>query len=113
MVERIKGSAGQDLLQKGTVMEIKCTGQLTKNGTISVDPEFLSNIKSGSKLLMTITAPDMATAIEDTERMSPEAKELLSFFENAKPVGVPSDPEELSHGRLMEERMEEKFPWSE
>lgn len=83
-------------------MEIECTGQLIKSGTISVDPELLSRVKQGSKLLMTITVPDdMPPATEDTGRMSPEAEELLSFFENAKSLGVPDDPEELRHGRLI------------
>ena len=31
-------------------------------------------------------------------------------MENAKPLGVSDDPEELSHSTLMEERMNEKVP---
>ena len=44
------------------------------------------------------------------KELSPDAKRLLKRMENAKPLGVPDDPEELSHSTLMEERMDEKFP---
>ena len=34
-------------------------------------------------------------------------------MENAKPLGLPDDPQELSHSKLMEERMDEKYPVTE
>jgi len=42
--------------------------------------------------------------------LSPATKRLLNRMKNAKSLGLPDDPRELSHSVLAEERMEEKFP---
>ena len=92
-------------------MEIQCVGKLYKKGRIEIDPALLSEIKSGTEIKLTISVPEKRHVKKPQKRLSQAAKELIEIFENARPIGVPDDPEEIGHSRLAEERMEEKFPW--
>ena len=94
-------------------MDIQCVGKLYKRGRIEIDPTLLSKIKSGTEIKLTISIPERRPPQEKAAKeLSPAAKRLLKRMENAKPLGLPDDPHELSHSVLAEERMEEKFPWS-
>ena len=90
-------------------MEIECTGKISKNGQILIDSSLIEKIRIGTKIRIKIMVPEkeMDTAKKE---LSPAAKRLLKRMENAKPIGLPDDPHELSHSILAEERIEEKFP---
>ena len=92
-------------------MEIECVGKLSEKDKIRIDPSFLSGIKVGTEIRLKITVPEKKSKKKAAKELSPAAKRLLKRMENAKPLGLPDDPHELSHSVLAEERMEEKFPW--
>lgn len=92
-------------------MEIECVGQITEMGEIAVEPSLLEEIKVGAKIRLKITVPEKERTEKRGKDLSPGARQFLDMLENARPIGVPDDPEEISHSRLAEERMEEKFPW--
>lgn len=92
-------------------MEIECIGKISKNGQILVDPALIEKIRLGTKIRIKIMVPEKESD-RAKRKMSPAAKRFLNLLEKARPIGAPDDPEELSHSRLAEERMEEKFPWS-
>lgn len=93
-------------------MEIECVGRVSENGQILIDPSLIDKIKIGSKIRLKIMVPDKERETPKKE-LSPAAKRLLKRMENARPLGLPDDPHELSHSVLAEERMEEKFPCTE
>lgn len=93
-------------------MEIECVGKISGNGQILIDPSLIERTKIGSMIKLKITVPDQKDK-KDKKELDPATKRILQRMRNAKPIGAPDDPEELSHSRLMEERMEEKFPWTE
>ena len=90
-------------------MEIECVGKKIGDDQILIDPSLIDQAEIGSTIKLKITVPDQKEKRGKRE-LSPAAKRLLRRMENAKPLGVPDDPEELSHYKLMEERMDEKFP---
>ena len=92
-------------------MEIECIGQITGKGKITVKPSLLEEIKLGSKIRLRIIVPEKERKEKRPKDLSQAAKQFLEMLDNARPIGVPDDPEEISHSRLAEERMEEKFPW--
>ena len=92
-------------------MEIECVGKLYQRGQIRIDPKLLSQLKSGTEIKLTISVPEKGRVKKPQRELSTAAKRLLRRMENAKPLGLPDDPRELSHSVLAEERMEEKFPW--
>lgn len=91
-------------------MEIECNGQISEMGKITIDPSILAEMKVGSKIRLKITVPEKKRKEKRRKGLSPGARRLLEMLENARPIGVPDDSEEISHSRLAEERMEEKFP---
>ena len=91
-------------------MEIECVGKKIGDDQILVDPSLIDQAEIGSTINLKITVPDQKERRGEKE-LSPVTKRLLKRMENAKPLGLPDDPEELSHSRLMEERMDEKFPY--
>jgi len=97
-------------LSGGKTMEIECIGKKSGNGLILIDPLLIDQAKIGSTIKLKITVPDEKEK-KDKEGLDPATMRILERMENAKPLGVPDDPEELSHSRLMEERMDEKFPY--
>ena len=90
-------------------MEIECVGKIFGNGQILINPSLIDQAEIGSTINLKITVPDQKEKKAKKE-LSPATKRLLKRMENAKPLGVPDDPQEISHSRLMEERMDEKFP---
>ena len=92
-------------------MEIECIGKLYQRGQIRIDPKLLSELKSGTEIKLTISVPEQRHIKKSKKGLSQAAKDLIEMLENAPSIGVPDDPEEISHSRLAEERMEEKFPW--
>ncbi len=92
-------------------MEIECIGELTDKDIIKVDPRVFENIAVGSTLKVSVMVTDAEDDEKKPKELSPAARRLLERMENAQRIGVPEDPEELSHSKLAEERMEEKFPW--
>ena len=92
-------------------MEIECIGKLSEKDKIRIDPGLLSGMKVGTEIRLKITVPEKRSKKKAAKELSPAAKRLLKRMENAKPLGLPDDPHELSHSVLAEERMEEKFPW--
>ena len=91
-------------------MEIECVGKKSGDGLILIDPSLIEQAKIGSTINLKITVHDEKDK-KDQEGLDPATKRILEGMENAKSLGVPDDPEELSHSRLMEERMDEKFPY--
>jgi hypothetical protein len=92
-------------------MEIECVGKLSEKDKIRIDPSFLDGIKVGTEIRLKITVPEQRHVKKPKKGLSQAAKDLIEMLENAPSIGVPDDPEEISHSRLAEERMEEKFPW--
>lgn len=92
-------------------MEIECNGQISEMGKITIDPSILAEMKVGSKIRLKITVPEKERKEKRRKGLSPATKRLLKRMKNAKSLGLPDDPRELSHSVLAEERMEEKFPW--
>lgn len=93
-------------------MEIECVGKKSGNGQILIDPLLIDQAKIGSTIKLKIIVPDQKEK-KGKKGLSPATKRLLKRMKNAKPLGLPDDPRELSHSVLAEERMEEKFPWLE
>ena len=91
-------------------MEIECVGKLYERGEIRIDPSLFSDLKSGTEIRLKISVPEKRPEKKPQKGLNQAAKELIETFENARPIGVPDDPEEISHSRLAEERMEEKYP---
>ena len=91
-------------------MEIECVGKIFRNGQILIDPSLIEQAEIGSTIKLKITLPDQKEK-RGKKELSQATKRLLKRMENAKPLGLPDDPHELSHSVLAEERMEEKFPW--
>ena len=92
-------------------MEIECVGKIYERGKISIDPALMPVMQVGTEIRLKITVPEMRPNKKSPKGLSPAARELIEMLDNARPIGVPDDPEEISHSRLAEERMEEKFPW--
>ena len=92
-------------------MKLECIGKLTDKDNIKVDPRVFENVAVGSTLKVSVMIPDAQGDEKTPKELSPAARRLLERMENAQRIGVPEDPEELSHSKLAEERMEEKFPW--
>ncbi len=92
-------------------MEIECVGKISEKGKITIDPALLSEMKVGTKIRLKITVPEKKHKKKEPKDLSPAAKQFLEMLDNARPIGVPDDPQEISHSRLAEVRMEEKFPW--
>ena len=92
-------------------MEIECVGQISEKGKITIDPSLFAEMKVGSKIRLKITVPEKERKEKRRKDISPGARRFIEMLENARPIGLPDDPEEISHSRLAEERMEEKFPW--
>jgi hypothetical protein len=93
-------------------MEIECVGKISGKGQIVIDPSLLKQTEIGSMIKLKITVPDQKEK-KDKKELDTATKRILERMRNAKPIGAPDDPAELSHSKLMEERMEEKFPWKE
>ena len=92
-------------------MKLECIGKLTDKDNIKVDPRVFENVPVGSTLKVSVMIPDAQGDEKTPKELSPAARRLLERMENAQRIGVPEDPEELSHSKLAEERMEEKFSW--
>ena len=90
-------------------MEIECVGKNIGDDQILIEPSLIDRARIGSTVKLKITVPDQKET-RGKKELSPATKRLLKRMDNAKPLGVPDDPEEISHSRLAEERMEEKFP---
>ena len=90
-------------------MEIECVGKISGNGQILVDPSLIDQAEIGSTIKLKITVPDQKEK-RGKKKFDPTTRRILDGMENAKPLGVPDDPEEISHSRLAQERMDEKFP---
>ncbi len=93
-------------------MEIECTGHVLPKGMIFIDPSILGNIKTGAVLKLKICVPDERTEAMPEGELSPSVKRFFNLIESLKPIGAPSDPEELGHARLLEEKIEERLPCS-
>ncbi len=90
-------------------MKIEYIGEVLPDGHLSVEPEVMNKLKKGVKVKIRIEVPVIE---EKRGTLSPAAKKLVASMENAKAIGLSDDPQEISHSKLAEERMEEKFPWS-
>ena len=90
-------------------MEIECVGKKIGDDQILIDPSLIDQAEIGSTIKLKITVPDQKEK-KDKKGLDPATERILERMENTKPLGVPDDPEELSHSILMEERMDEKFP---
>jgi len=94
-------------------MEIECIGEVLKNGQILTDPPISDKIQIGSRIKLKIVVQEKEKKRATKKELSPAAKRLLEKMQNARPLGLPDNPHELSHSVLSEERMEEKFPCME
>lgn len=93
-------------------MEIEYIGELLQDGHLSVAPAVKSKLKKGDKLKIKI---DLLSTNKNkkTEKLDPATLRILKRINNAKPIGAPDDPRSLSHSKLAEERIDEKFPCTE
>lgn len=48
---------------------------------------------------------------KERKASDPATQRILDRINNAKPIGAPDDPGLLSHSKLAEERIGEKFPF--
>jgi len=89
-------------------MEIEYIGELLQDGHLSVDPAVKSKLKKGEKLKVKI---DLLSTNKNkkTDELDPATQRILDRINNAKPIGAPDDPGMLSHSKLAEERIDEKF----
>jgi len=51
------------------VMVIECIGEVTKEGTISIDPSLLSDYEVGSKVKITLILPEDEDEAKDSESL--------------------------------------------
>ena len=93
-------------------MEIECTGKLIDTGKIAVDPSAFCNIQIGSKFKIRIILSSKEYKDKKLQKLSSSAQRLFERMYHVKNIGTPVDPNELSHSKLSEERMEIKLPWS-
>ena len=70
-----------------------------------------SKTETHSKIKITIEPLKTNYPVDSTAKkeLDPATRRLLERMRNGKPLGVPENPEQLSHSRLMSERLEEKF----
>ena len=96
-------------------MIIEYFGELLPDGHLSVDPAVLAKIKKGEKFKITIESLKTNFLVDSTAKkeLDSATRRLLERMRNGKPLGAPENPEQLSHSRLMSERLEEKFHWKE
>jgi hypothetical protein len=90
-------------------MEIECIGKLYADGKILVDPSLVKDAVDGSIVKIKIVLPEQVEKPGKTS-LDPATKRMLERMGDAKALGAPDDPQELRHSKLMEERMDEKFP---
>ncbi len=91
-------------------MEIECYGRKVGEDRVLIDPSIIDQSKIGEMIRLKVMFPDRAEKMTK-KQLSSAAKRLLERMENTKQLGLPADPQELSHAALAEERMEEKSPW--
>ena len=92
-------------------MEIEYIGELLPDGHLSVDPEVLEKLQKGEQLKIKLEKLPQESQSHQHKEYDSATTRLLARIKNAKSIGAPDDPQELSHSKLMEDRMEEKFPW--
>ena len=92
-------------------IEIEYTGEVVPDGRISVDPSIAHTLRTGQKLRVKIEQIPDSTEPHAKEKPDPATLRILERMKNAGSRGTPDNPDELRHSLLMEERMEEKFPW--
>jgi hypothetical protein len=90
-------------------MEIECIGKLYADGKILVDPSLVKDAVDGSIVKIKIVLPEQVEK-PGKKSLDPATKRMLERMRGAKALGAPDDPQELRHSKLMEERMDEKFP---
>ena len=98
-------------LSGGKIMEQhEYIGEILPDGGLTIHGETRDRFAVGEKvrvMIKPIPTPDK----KPLEQLDPATKRLLERIRNAKPIGVPDDPQLLSHSKLAEERLNEKFPW--
>jgi hypothetical protein len=93
-------------------MEIECIGKLYADGKILIDPSLVRNAMDGSRVKIIIVLPEKVEK-PGKKALDPATKRIFERMRNAKALGAPDDPQELSPSKLMEERMNEKYPVTE
>ena len=94
-------------------MEIEYIGEVLPDGRISVDPSIAHRLRTGQKLRIRIEQIQDTPESQSNKELDPATQRILERMKNAGSLGTPDNPDELRHSVLMEERMEEKFPWRE
>ena len=94
-------------------MEIEYIGEVLPDGRISVDPFIAQRLRTGEKLRIRIEQIPDTPESQSNKELDPATQRILERMKNAGSLGTPDNPVELRHSVLMEERMEEKFPWRE
>jgi hypothetical protein len=89
------------------------TGEVLPDGRISVDPSIAQRLRTGQKLRIRIEQIPDTPKEKSKNDFDPATQRILGRMKNAGSLGTPDNPDELRHSVLMEERMEEKFPWRE
>jgi hypothetical protein len=87
---------------KETLMEIEYIGEVLPDGKLSVDPSVARRLSTGRKMKVTLSVPEEACGASEPKQLSPAARRLLEGMKNAKSLGLPRDPHELSHSVLAE-----------
>ena len=92
---------------------LEYTGEVLPDGRISVDPSIAHRLRTGDKLRIKIEQIPDTPKPQSKKELDPATQRILERMKKASQLGASANPEELSHSVLMEERMDEKFPWSE
>lgn len=90
---------------------LEYTGEVLPDGRISVDPSIAQRLRTGQKLRVRIEQIPDTPEPQSKKELDPATQRILGRMKNAGSLGTPNNPDELRHSVLMEERMEEKFPW--
>ncbi|WP_045214252.1 hypothetical protein [Desulfonatronovibrio magnus] len=88
-------------------------GEMLPDGRISVEPSIAHRLRTGEKLRIRIEQIPDESKNKGEKELDAATKRLLERMKNAGSLGTPDNPDELRHSVLMEERMEDKFPWRE
>ncbi len=86
-------------------------GEVLPDGRLPIVPSIAKELIPGQRIRVIIEQIPDVPKFTGKKKLDDATLRLLKKMNNARPLGTPDDPENLRHGVLFEERMEEKFPW--
>lgn len=92
-------------------MEIEYIGEVLPDGHLSLEKKVLKVLNVGEKVKVRLG--NIKGKKPKGKKLDAATQRILDRMNNAKPIGAPDDPRMLSHSKLAEERIDEKFPCTE